>query len=92
MSKQDEKGACSVKTVLDLATETATAELGTDAANKRVSATAKLTKSVTEAGKTNTSSYDAGVTLGVSTQETDAPADCCCAAQGGAGCCCKKQS
>lgn len=73
------EGKCPLTTVLNLATETAKGELGTEAANKRVCTTAKVTTAVTENGKTKTTSVDAGVTLGVSTSEEDVPADegCC---------------
>ncbi len=75
------EGKCPLTTVLNLATDTAKAELGTDASNKRVCTTAKVVTAVTENNKTKTTSVDAGVTLGVSSSEVDVPAsdcdDCC---------------
>ena len=91
-SHKDQAGTCPVTTVLDLATTTAKSTLGTSASNKRVSATAALSTSVTENGKVNTSNVDATVTLGVSSSESDAPAGCCEGCPCSTNCACKKTS
>lgn len=87
--KTKDQGACPAKTVLDLATSTATHELGTEGGNKKVSATATLATSVTENGKVTKNGTNATVSLGVtSSEEDEAPAGCCDKC-GTADCCSK---
>lgn len=75
--------------VLKLATGTAKSELGENADNKRVTATATLATKVTEAGTTKADGVDASVTLGVSHSEGPAESECCCERNGlKASCCC----
>jgi hypothetical protein len=90
MSDTNTKSAqdCPVDKVFKLAAATAKSELGTDASNKRVTATATLATKVTEAGKTVTDGADASVTLGVSHSEAAAAPECCCANGVKANCCC----
>src|SRR5262249_26445058 len=78
----------SVDKVFKLAATTAKSELGTDASNRRVTATATLATKVTEAGKTVTDGADASVTLGVSHSDAEAAPECCCANGVKANCCC----
>ena len=78
-AKSKSEKDCPVDQVLKLATATATGELGTDASNKRVTATATLATKVTEGGKTVTDGANATVTLGVSHSEATAAPECCCA-------------
>ena len=71
-------------TLLTLATKTAKSDLGEGALNKDVEAKAVLATKVTENGKTAKARVNAGVTLGVSTETTDAEPSCGCA--GTCGC------
>lgn len=82
--KSDEK--CPVTTVLDLATDTAKANLGTDGANRRSAAKATLETAVTENDTTNAQKVDATVSLGVASSSGPAAGECCCLSP--KGCCC----
>jgi hypothetical protein len=70
--------ACPMTSVLDLATNTAKAELGIAATAKSVTTSATLSTSITENGKKKTVAVDASVTLGTKITEEDAVEGCGC--------------